>query len=564
MSMVQEKSPYRFHFLLIAAAGLLFAIPAFINSMLAGHDFFFHLMFSHHFSEQLWQGELYPRWMQQMNARFGSPTFFFYAPLPYYITSLFGGLLPGDGFGALALIFSATLALIASGITVYFWLKEFTSARFAVILAIIYMALPYHLVVDFYIRFAFAELWSFVWMPLILLLSLRINDGKLSSILWLALSLSLLILTHLPTLITFMPVFVGHFLFIPDKTQRKIVFAHHLIAIVLAFGISAIYWLPAITMQEYVAIKNMFAGMYHYSNNFLLTGPGYGHSTLLWRYLTFITVLLSSLAYGAWLFSRMQTHLAIRRELNYWLVVVFLSFIMTLPVSRFFWEVIPLLQKLQFPWRFNTVLSLAAVTVFALAVSEHKDIQFLLHGRKPIAVWLLLLVALLGSELVYGFRPIFINRMEHDNVAKYLTTSRSPLEYRPLWVPSNRFTLSKIDDFADETPQIKSDKAETSWQIRQWKPRSIVLAVNAAADSLLTLHQFYYPGWSGFIDNPTILLHIKPSETGLIQFSVPAGQHEITLILRALPEERAGIAISLASILVWLVLVIVHFVRRTS
>ena len=564
MSMVQEKFPYRFHFLLIAAAGLLFAIPAFINSMLAGHDFFFHLMFSHHFSEQLWQGEFYPRWMQQMNAGFGSPTFFFYAPLPYYITSLFWGLLPGDGFGALALILSATLTLIASGITAYFWLKEFTSTRFAVILAIIYMALPYHLVVDFYIRFAFAELWSFVWMPLILLLSLRITDGTLSSILWLALSLSLLILTHLPTLIAFMPVFVGHFLFIPDKTQRKIVFAHHLIAIVLAFGISAIYWLPAITMQEYVAIKNMFAGMYHYSNNFLLTGPGYGHSTLLWRYLTFITVLLSSLAYGAWLFSRMQTHLAIRRELNYWLVVVFLCFFMTLPVSRFFWEVIPLIQKLQFPWRFNTVLSLAAVTVFALAVSEHKDIQFLLHGRKPIAVWLLLLVALLGSELFYGFRPIFINRMEQDNVAKYLVTSRSPLEYRPLWVPPNRFTLSKIDDFAKDTPQIKSDQAGTSWQIKQWKPRSVVLAVDAATDSQLTLHQFYYPGWSGLMDKPAAPFSIKPSETGLVQFPVPAGQHEITLTLQALPEERAGIAISLASILVWLVLIIVHFVRRTS
>lgn len=173
--------------------------------------FFFHVMFSHHFTEQLWQGDLYPRWMQQMNAGFGSPIFFFYAPLPYYITSLLSLLLPGDLTGASALIFSATLALIASGITAYFWLREFTSSKFAMILAIVYMALPYHLAVDFYIRFAFAELWTFVWMPLILLLSLKINDGKLSSILWLALSLALLILTHLPTLIIFMPVFVGHF-----------------------------------------------------------------------------------------------------------------------------------------------------------------------------------------------------------------------------------------------------------------------------------------------------------------------------------------------------------------
>lgn len=564
MPVSQERSQYKFHLALIAGAGLLFAIPAFINVYLAGHDFFFHVMFSHHFTEQLRQGDLYPRWMQQMNAGFGSPIFFFYAPLPYYITSLLSLLLPGDLTGASALIFSATLALIASGITAYFWLREFTSSKFAMILAIVYMALPYHLAVDFYIRFAFAELWTFVWMPLILLLSLKINDGKLSSILWLALSLALLILTHLPTLIIFMPVFVGHFLFIPDKTKRKIVFAHHLIAIVLAFGMSAIYWLPAITTQEYINMKNMFVGMYHYTNNFLLTGPGYGHSTILWRYLTFITVLLSSLAYGAWLFSRMQTHLAIRRELNYWLVIVFLSFLMTMPVSSFIWEWIPVLQKLQFPWRFNTILTLAAVTVFALAVSEHEDIQFLLHGRKPIAIWLLLLGVLLGSELVYGFKPIFINRMGHENVTKYLVTSRSPLEYRPYWVPAERFSLGKIGAFAAATPQVKSDQTETSWQIKKWQPRSVVLAVNAVTESQLTLHHFYYPGWSGFIDSPATQLQVKPSATGLIQFPVPAGQHEVTLTLQPLPEERAGIAISFAAILVWLVLGIFRFVRRTS
>lgn len=157
-----------------------------------------------------------------MNAGFGSPIFFFYAPLPYYITSLLSLLLPGDLTGASALIFSATLALIASGITAYFWLREFTSSKFAMILAIVYMALPYHLAVDFYIRFAFAELWTFVWMPLILLLSLKINDGKLSSILWLALSLALLILTHLPTLIIFMPVFVGHFYLFRIKQKERL------------------------------------------------------------------------------------------------------------------------------------------------------------------------------------------------------------------------------------------------------------------------------------------------------------------------------------------------------
>ncbi len=108
-----------------------------------------------------------------------------------------------------------------------------------------------------------------------------------------------------------MPVFVGHFLFVTNKELRKFVFLNHLIAIMLAVGLSAIYWVPAMTTQDNVSMQSMFSGMFNYTNNFLLSGPIYGHSKTFWRYLTFITVLMSTLAYGAWLFSRMQTHLII-------------------------------------------------------------------------------------------------------------------------------------------------------------------------------------------------------------------------------------------------------------
>ncbi len=542
----------RLHLLIITVAGLLFALPALVSSCLAGHDFFFHVMFSHHFIDQLLDGELYPRWMQYMNAGFGSPTFFFYAPLPYYITSLFSFIGWGDSSGTLPLIFSACVALIASGVTAYFWLKEFTSPKFALIIAIIYMVLPYHFVVDFYIRFAFAELWSFVWMPWILLLSLRITDGRLMSVLWLSMGLTLLMLTHLPTLIMFIPVFIGHCLFTTDNSKRKIAFTYHVLALILATGLSALYWVPAMTTQEYISIQSMFTGMFYFTNNFLLSGPGYGHSQIFWRYLTFISVLLSSLAYGAWLFSRMQTHITIRREINYWLVVIFICFLMMLPISQFVWEWFPVYQKLQFPWRFNTVLSVAAVTVFALAMSEYREIKFRLHGHWPVVIWCLLLGALLGSELIYGFKPVFMNRTVDENIDAYLAISRSPQEYRPAWVPDDKFSLKQIKQFAAETPPVSIDKVDTSWNIKEWKPRSIVLTVNAVTMTQLTLHHFYYPGWIASIAGMQGDLSIQHSENGLIRFSVPAGQHEVKLKLQLLPEERVGLMISLAATLVWL------------
>lgn len=73
----------------ITLLGLLLCAPLLLTTCPGGHDIYHHLIFSHHFSSQLLQGELYPRWLSDMNGGFGSPTFFFYPPVPYYATTLF-------------------------------------------------------------------------------------------------------------------------------------------------------------------------------------------------------------------------------------------------------------------------------------------------------------------------------------------------------------------------------------------------------------------------------------------------------------------------------------------
>jgi hypothetical protein len=46
-------------------------------------------------------------------------------------------------------------------------LRRFASETAAIVGAVVYLASPYHLTVDLYMRAAFAEFWAFVWMPLI-------------------------------------------------------------------------------------------------------------------------------------------------------------------------------------------------------------------------------------------------------------------------------------------------------------------------------------------------------------------------------------------------------------
>jgi len=47
-----------------------------------------HIQYQHHFSEQFWKGDLYPRWLAGSNKGYGSPIFLVQYPVPYWITAV--------------------------------------------------------------------------------------------------------------------------------------------------------------------------------------------------------------------------------------------------------------------------------------------------------------------------------------------------------------------------------------------------------------------------------------------------------------------------------------------
>ena len=130
--------------------GLVFTIPVFLPGFFVAHDVITHLNWTNHFSEQFWSGDFYPRWLADMNGGRGSPVFFFYGPFPYYLISLLKPLFFSDPFGWMLLGFGFSLALIASGVSAYIWLRDIFDRNSAFCAALFYMALPYHLAVDLY------------------------------------------------------------------------------------------------------------------------------------------------------------------------------------------------------------------------------------------------------------------------------------------------------------------------------------------------------------------------------------------------------------------------------
>ena len=172
----------------------------------------------------------------------------------------------------------------------------------------------------------FEEFWSFVWMPLILSFSYDVCRKQFERTIPFALSIAALLLTHLPTSILFLPLLVCMpWVFAKRKQQIKVCFWHG-VAGLLAVGFAAVYWYPARTLQLYVSMYSMFQGMFFYRNNFLISGPAYGHSILFWRFLTFVTVFTMALVATAGFQSRYRPRLFLTRGYYFWMFVAVISF----------------------------------------------------------------------------------------------------------------------------------------------------------------------------------------------------------------------------------------------
>ena len=76
----------------------------------------------------------------------------------------------------------------------YLWLAGFVRRGPAVCGAIVYMLVPYHVVVDLYNRAALAETWAFVWMPLVLYGVLKFSQSERRISVGIAIGFALLML----------------------------------------------------------------------------------------------------------------------------------------------------------------------------------------------------------------------------------------------------------------------------------------------------------------------------------------------------------------------------------
>jgi hypothetical protein len=570
--MVQSKL---FPILIIVAAGLVFTIPAIIYGIpfLSDDGVSHHALWYSHFSTQLWAGDPYPRWLMGMNEGLGSPIFYYYPPVPFFLTSLLKPFFPGDVHGWHQLGLSAFFALIASGFCAYLWLKDLTDRNSALMGAVLYMATPYHLAADLYIRGSFAEYWAFVWMPLLLFFTHKIVNANKLALAGLAVSYALLLMTHLPTTLIFSPILVCYAFYISGAGLKLKVTGKVLAGLALGVGLSAVFLWPAMTTQQLVLLNRMTTGYFSYRNWLLFS------SFSLWREeklpLLLLTLDLAAIACCAFISARPDRH-KFTKQLNvFWLVVVMASIFMMTDLSRPVWLIFPVVQKIQFPWRFNAILSLATTALLALSIYSFRKSGA--RSKKAIWITMILLIATwlpaTGWAIwrAYPFHNPSQKEMNYKN--REIDQQREVPEYYPRWnmaMAEMDWETSGNEKDWDESMNRTFESlfqrvghsggslsrfniVEGTGQVRidSWTPGQINLHVETPAGMKINLSQFYFPNWAARLRGESSNLTVQPSwPDGLISFSIPRGNHDVVIEMKRSNAERTGQIISLISLVI--------------
>jgi hypothetical protein len=247
-----------------------------------------------------------------------------------------------------------------------------------------------------------------------------------------------------------------------------------------------------------------------------------------------------------------------RGERKFWLAGAGAGVLMLTAASNPVWRLVSALQTVQFPWRFNVVLCVAASAVVALSLHSLKESNAR-AGRVAVGVACVLLAGWIGLTSLclwqsYGDRVIA--REFTRGVGVWVGVGRDVPEYKPATALSNspayfERLARRFCREGDAMARACVVEGEGSLAFERWQPREIALGVSSARGVVIDARQFYFPGWIARLDGQP--LTVRPSSPdGLLRFSVPAGEHRVELILSRTAPELAGRIVSALSIVLLL------------
>lgn len=483
------------------------------------------------------------RWAGNLNFGYGSPVFIFYYPLPGYLSLLFHVL--GFSFQDIYKIFLGG-AFLLNGLAFYIWSKKLFKNEVAIIASIIYAVTPYHLL-NMYVRGDVAELIALALVPLVFAFIENFFDKeKFSYLLYGGIFYALLIMAHNGISLMFTPLLLIYCFF---KAKNKNILLKSFIIFALGLALASFFWLPAILEARYVNAK-FFIGD-NFKNHFLnfkqivFSDWGFGPDVNGKNGLSpqigiiyMLTVLLS----GTVFFKNFKKN----KMIFFWFLAFLIFTFLTTSYSSIFWQNLPIMKLLEFPWRFMSVSSFIAVVIIG---------YFLNFVKKRVLVFLFL------SLFIISVIP-FIGVREYENkddkfYESYPYTTYFHGEASSIW------TAGDFSKKADNQFEIISGSARIT-NINK-KSNSHTFDISVDNNSKILDNTVYFPGWRVMVDNKKVPIEFQDmNHRGLITFAVPKGQHSVRVGFGESPVRLAADIVSLIAFILLLSAIVVRKKIKTA
>src|SRR2546430_5437355 len=284
---------------LIAVVAICVVLPFLKLGIPSGHDFEFHMNSWIEVVDHWKQGAVYPHWAALAHYGYGEARFIFYPPISWTLGGLLGLVLPWKLVPAAYTWIVLTLA----GFSMFALARDWLSRRDAIFAAMLYAANPYNLVIVYW-RSDQAELMASIYLPLMLLFLLRMEEDGRRAVVPLSLVMAAGWLTNLPSAVM-MNYSLGVLALTLAIWRRSFtVLLYAGAAVVLGAMLAGFFLLPAYHQQSWVNISQVLAPGVRPEDSFLFTktaDPDHNRFNLL---VSIVAVAQFVILAGAFILSR--------------------------------------------------------------------------------------------------------------------------------------------------------------------------------------------------------------------------------------------------------------------
>lgn len=507
-------------------------------------DYNHHAVRTANYYLALKQGQLPVRWGPNLNEGYGYPTFNYTYHFPYMVSVLFYIF----GFSIqqsvnLSMLIAVLIANLSSFLLIFFISK---SKMFAFLGSLFFVLNPIILLNVFW-RGAIGEMYFIAFIPLFFLAIEMIFDfntkkNKFLAGLLLSLSLSIMIISHVPSILLLAFLAVPYLIYkFTSNSSKSFAETKRNIFIIFFFSsiaclITAWYFLPAFFEKKYISYDSG-QSLIQYRQNFIKLGSLLDISRKINTSDQFLQVFqfgpaIILIFISAFLTLFFKKHKE-KTKLILFIALFLLSIFLTNSLSQWFWQNSNFLQMIQYPWRIlwiNVFISLYLLTILIGGINR----------KKQFIIFLTLFILTIYSALGYSNRK----QMEYKSDYEWFemtTTGTSFNEHQPIWskmpyVFPDDILLLSIDQINDLN--LVKDDNQLEQLVQSYTDYEINLIENngtkinyqiKTSEDVVAIHKrLYFPGWIIKVDNqPAKIIKDIPHYQGVLALEIPVGEREV-------------------------------------